>query len=378
MAGLRADNGDIQQRINVEQDARVIASLADDTAARILAKRHDLDAAGQKNQPLFVALGEDHAMPAHQIFELAVLHSLKNAGGRCLMGFEREHNLLMREYSEGSGYELSPAAASELRQQDRNGALSLKANIAFYRSETADHMSVTLLSYCLATNTPSMFSDAASYDDFLDNNDPSTRASIASCLGEQACQTSINSKSPAGVQVRNHHMLTTMLAAHNADAGVILQQTGVPHVVGRKSGGRRYRYHHSLLGLCGEHTPAVGCLPSNQRLSSDNIDTITITDCPAAQELYLYHNLPEWQATYDPFEDTPLDNHSHLQCRAAESAYTSGVLNAMGLGAYAIGEDEYWEYKRKTQDDLQDKFAAIDKAARTREAQISQGRPTTP
>jgi hypothetical protein len=214
----------------------------------------------------------------------------------------------------------------------------------------SDHTHKILMNYCRQTGTPAAFTDAAKNEGILDKHDPSTGASIESCLSASALASGhyLHTKSIGGVHVRNHLMLNAAReAALRTDSRITPQQAGSAHIAGKTYCNNKPK--HAFLGLSRRFGyAALGFIPSNKDFTRAHIDEAALRASGAADDLHWRDGLPEWWAEYHPFTDDRLKPDADMQSRAQEAVYANAILERLGLGEYALSAKDHKAQLRPT------------------------------
>tara|TARA_R110002126_G_scaffold13118_3_gene56846 strand:- start:376842 stop:377846 length:1005 start_codon:yes stop_codon:yes gene_type:complete len=216
---------DIDAVRNLDAEAAEILQSAVKAAARILARRKAMNAAGLVAEPLYVLAGETHLNPCEYIHHILLLEALKQGGGAIVSGVEVDHDY----------YEKESASSVAQKGSDRYLYDSFDFAADCYDAGGAAYGRKTLFSYLAnqkrGKSIVPIFNDAScSPFDELELDDEYARAAVK--------DLSINPKhvdvvSPEGLEIRNKVMLdiTTQLAAKR-QRNIIYQLAGFYHVGG--------------------------------------------------------------------------------------------------------------------------------------------------
>jgi len=346
----------------IDREAAAILRSATEAVQAILERRAELDREGQYDMHLVVLAGDDHAMPAHKIHHILVLkglaEKLEKRGDKVVFGFEREHNLLSNAFFEATKRQVDPDITRRLQEHDLDGALSLQYFSGFFGTRYADN-SLNILFRFLRNHSDkivSRFTDAAESKIHLDQSDPSTAHSMNTCPGA-TISVDISYTSPEGVRIRNHHIATMIEDfATTQNARIVVQQCGNVHVAGDKS--LDFSASYSLSACFRVQNTPIIAMPifSSRGLNENNIPV----DHGLEDEEKLFRtDLPEKQAIYDPYMDTPIVGQpAEFENRAAEATWVNALLERVGLKNECMSVDEYHENHKSLADDTRAQFSS--------------------
>lgn len=302
----------------IEAGAAAILHSAARAIEMILARRHEMDRAGQAATPLVVLAGEKHSQPTCYIHHMLLLDGLSREV-QTVAGLEFPHN----QIELGRGYD--PGKLARLKADDRRGEISQMNACGFWFQTAADHSNIILFRFLLRRDIAVRFVDAACPGAMLDYKDPSTLRSFNAC--QRQASSGVSVLSPGGEHVRNHHMAAMSVDfARETGAKIIVVRCGATHVAGR------YDKHEGRHSLSAEFRklalPVIGMLPEKFALPTNPglmpHDTIRMT------------GLPSLTISYDAADRTG---------RAVEAAYINALLEDCGMGYETLTLEEHADFK---------------------------------
>ena len=129
---------DFPAPVTADPAAAAILHSSARAVREILAKRAEMDRNGQKDTPLFVAMGEHHFRPAHKLHHLAVAKGLHDTGEKIGFAFEQEHDLLAKLFCRKAGLEEPREDWTEAAQKNFAAAMSAERPLLGDRVVTLD------------------------------------------------------------------------------------------------------------------------------------------------------------------------------------------------------------------------------------------------
>jgi hypothetical protein len=246
---IRAGLGFPSVPLSADPEAAAILNSSARAVQAILAKRAALDAAGQRDTPLFVAMGEHHFRPAHKLHHLAVAKGLRDAGERIAFAFEQEHDFLAKNLCREAGLE-EPREdiMNGLEGRDADGRIALSHFVA-HGATSATYAFRLLSDYLLRNRIPARLTDCSRRNipgadvSFIDARDEQSRNSLRKYAGDTAAPCS--RLSDMGSHARNDCMAEKAIEfAREIGARIVLQQCGLAHATGRQG----FSMEESLAG----------------------------------------------------------------------------------------------------------------------------------
>ncbi len=336
--------------LTIDAEAAAILTSATRTVAAILARREELDAAGQQSTPLGVIIGENHSMPSHYIYQMLVLDGLLAHGESIAFGIEQEHNLLSITFFEAAGEEPDSEIAAEITAKDKGNKMALQSWMGFYGSSSADHARTVLYRYLLRQPDINFkMTDAAMNQYFLEPQDETTAASMKACIGRT--HDYVRADKQEGFHIRNHHMTAQISElAKKTGARIAIQQAGFMHVAGDRPCG--FDGQKSLAACFNEkNIPALAILPHHQVCTPANIPA---THGLKAEHIIFSENLPQKDAIY-PSDDNPSPKAAFTD-RKLEAEWVNAILARTNLTGEQMTETEYAGYCKTVGDSVYDRL----------------------
>lgn len=243
--------------LRVDADAAAILHSATQAVNLVLARRRELDRAGQADRPLVVLAGERHDVPAYILHHMLVLKGLLDAGEKkVVVADECPHNALRSLFFYVVRRKPDPVGTEKIRRLDSGGVLSLKNELSFL-NDWAGYSEFSFYRFLLRRGIDYRQTDAAKIrkgeNSFIDHADPLAVKSLRACLGvvlscfAVAVNKHINTCSPKGMHVRNDHMVRRVLEfGEETGARIVFQRCGNIHVAGSTFGRKIDAGRHSL------------------------------------------------------------------------------------------------------------------------------------
>lgn len=287
--------------LRVDADAAATLGSATQAVKLILARRQELDRAGQADTPLIVLAGETHINPAHYIHHMLVLKGLLAAGQKVAVGNESPDDLYQL-FSVAAGRSPDTEGKDALLRLDPGGSLSVRWRLVMVGKD-AGYSCFSFYRFLLRHGVPFRCVDAARdrEEKYLDHKDRSSAQHMKLCLGDIA--ENIPLDSGPGVQIRNHHMAhRTSEFAEETGARIVFLRCGNAHVAGQvdtRDGRLVHEPRHSLSALfrslhlpffallAGRNVPADHGLARQEKFSIGAPgDILAICDPPLPSEMY--------------------------------------------------------------------------------------------
>lgn len=240
--------------VNYQEEAAKITAAADQIVAEIqsrLAEKPDND------KPLFVVLGEDHFVAAHQVLHMLVLKKLAdlNPALSLAVSLELQHNTLSKVFNHSA-----PGAEITEPLNDPGGVNSLRAQIATVRTFGADLSHKMSQCFLLKSGIPVHFNDTAvKFEDkiSLDITDDPTQQAVKTIPHDDP-DDEIEALSETGFYIRNYFMVkNAQRHADRTDADIHIQICGESHVAGYVFNHPYSKSQTSLLNQDGCHVLAI-------------------------------------------------------------------------------------------------------------------------
>ncbi|MDY0029730.1 MAG: hypothetical protein RBR86_07290 [Pseudobdellovibrionaceae bacterium] len=262
-----------------------ISTLAADHAEMILKERRLLDDRGLFDRPLFIVSGEDHSLPSHYVYLVALLNQLHSRDQVPSICLELDHDTLDKDFANRSGIPLdSFRLSSSCETSTLRGYFSLLSSLHPDVIESYAPLSnMMLLGYLEASNFPVSYIDVSSTNakeihphmediSFLNAQDPDTQKVLEACFPQQSrlMQSFLLCQQPEGMYVRNMHMMDKALAfAEDTHTRIVIIRVGNNHVCGNLS--KNLPFNQSVAGLgsfMGHHVMAFPVV--NRETPSEN------------------------------------------------------------------------------------------------------------
>lgn len=251
-----------------QRDLEAIIHSSDNAVAAIEDRVSQMPS---RETPLFVMLGEAHAVSAHALAQMRIMQILQNRGYKIAGAIELAHN--------------------EHRIWKRDLEAPRKAVIL----EEAPLTGRTVLRFFARRNISLVFSDAANICKkryaLLDVADSKTRRMVKDVESRKVAKLKIDVLSTAGIQVRNHFMISQMKQhAEKQKPDIYFQICGATHVAGMK---KIYPYSESIVSIMRrEDLPVLGIVFTQKdfkKTASPHIaaDTALFTDSFYASQMKL-------------------------------------------------------------------------------------------
>ncbi len=223
---------DIDEVHAVDPGAASILRNTTDILKTVLDRRAELDAQGLHDTPLVIPMGENHNTPAHILRNILFIRGLAEHGQDFSVGMERPHDLLTHLIQNQGDIKVGPSGQKIIDHVDQNGKIGLKADFKSFLQSNAPYTRKVLRQSMIEGDVKSKFVDASfkAYgtdvdattrralllddthltDDALDLSDPTTLQAAKTMTGEVGADDNIQATGPAGMNIRNQHMIDAM------------------------------------------------------------------------------------------------------------------------------------------------------------------------
>lgn len=331
-------------------DAHAAAVLQESARAvhAILQRRAAMDRAGCAERTLFVLLGENHAQPPALLAGMQIIDTVSKQEPT-VCGLEYSHDFAagviaaeedIRRSSPGYGH-----LAANMAALDADGAVGLDLVSCKGLRHGSHYTGYTLHDYFQRAGIPVRFTDV-SHQHHCIRRDESSHASMIACRHqhsrlaawfERATGLAVptDTRSPAGVHIRNHHMaalLTPFAARHRAR--IAFQMCGFAHVTGAETPDHKYLAQHNLQACLREQGAAVTGILLSAAQKTGHMER-TPEETPLSLS-----GLPSIRAVYDPHAASRADNRV-LGCIEHESAYVDEILRQTGMAKHIVAEKSH-------------------------------------
>lgn len=230
----------------IDADAAAILQSAAQAVSKIIARRAEMDANGQKEKPLIVLAGEDHVLPAVGLHHVALLDQLRHTEPATVFTYELSHDF------DKNFKKLLNIDTAHLSTEDKSRWL-LSSYLDYCSTAFSNYSKKVLFNFCLRQKIPFRTTDTSIRNLRLDKSDPSTQESLEACSRTKSWLSRIftgksgpDATHPKGMHARNYHMVKASLAfAEETGSRILVQHCGSAHV----SGTKKHPFNESLLAL---------------------------------------------------------------------------------------------------------------------------------
>jgi hypothetical protein len=369
--GKKAGTPAVLSPEKLDADAASVKARGQKTLAMIRKRRAEMDAEGLHDEPLVVILGEAHSVPGHIAHEMEVIEGLAAEGVPVSVALEEDHSLLRRTFDQARWQrKTTPEEETLLQARDRDGTLSLAADLAVSERIDADHAQTTMRHYLKKRGIPVCYADEdVQRKNAMRGRDPEVAAAWA-VRDEGPAPDKIDARGTKGVHVRNVLMARRALKfAKEHKSRVVVIICGAVHAAGYEVdfGGKveSFPARESLAAAVKNEGAKVLALPMITQ------EVLEAQDIPADHKLKpgdirILTDLPQVEAVYDraapgmPVRGRPAD----LLTPHDDAAYFNGLLKRNGKGAYALSPAQRDKLTAKHSPELHRAFEKIDAATR--------------
>lgn len=298
----------------IDKDAAAVLNSATKAVSKILARRRELDANGQRDKPLVVLAGESHVESATALHHLLLLKKLRPTEPSTIFTYEFAH-----DFDRGVANELK-IDTSKFNPEEKSRWL-LSIYLDFFSVTFARYAKKVLFNYVLQKDIPFRATDTSMRNHHLNGADPSTRDSLNACsprwhswlrtiFADRSGPSALEDK---GLHARNHHIVKSSLAfGEETGARIIVQHCGYAHITGVNL----HPYEQSLTALFNKSGHQVFTIYDNENADHD------------------ISALPRWRARYDEIAK----NHKNMTdflLESEETTYLDAVLAKLNMEQYS-------------------------------------------